>query len=59
LTAEFGRGFTATNLRHMRAFFVAFPIQHSLRSESGPGRKLSQEDRWIRLVLDLLEGDER
>ncbi len=34
LTADFGKGFTATNLRHMRAFYVAFPIQHALRAES-------------------------
>ena len=40
LTAEFGRGFTATNLRHMRHFFLAFPIQHALRAEL-----VSQEPR--------------
>ncbi len=34
LTAEFGRGFTATNLSHMRAFHMAFPILHSVRAES-------------------------
>ncbi|MEK7475274.1 MAG: DUF1016 N-terminal domain-containing protein [Candidatus Coatesbacteria bacterium] len=39
LTADFGRGFTATNLRYMRAFYVAFPIQHAVRAESGHGRK--------------------
>ena len=38
LTADLGRGFTATNLRHMRAFCVAFPIQHALRAESGHSR---------------------
>lgn len=26
LTAEFGRGFDASNLRNMRQFFLAFPI---------------------------------
>ena len=26
LAAEFGRGFDATNLRHMRGFYLAFPI---------------------------------
>lgn len=33
LTAEFGRGFEATNLRHMRAFYRAFPIRDALRPE--------------------------
>ncbi len=33
LTAEFGRGFDATNLRHMRGFFLAFPIRDALRRE--------------------------
>ena len=33
LAAEFGRGFDATNLRHMRAFFLAFPIRDALRRE--------------------------
>ncbi len=39
LTADFGRGFTATNLRHMRAFYGAFPIQHAPRAELVRGRK--------------------
>jgi predicted nuclease of restriction endonuclease-like (RecB) superfamily len=34
LTAEFGRGFTATNLRYMRQFYLAFSIHHALRDES-------------------------
>ena len=33
LTAEFGKGFDATNLRHMRGFFVAFPIRDAVRRE--------------------------
>jgi predicted nuclease of restriction endonuclease-like (RecB) superfamily len=33
LTAEFGKGFDTTNLRHMRAFFLAFPIRDVLRRE--------------------------
>jgi len=33
LTAEFGRGFDERNLRHMRAFFLAFPIWDALRTE--------------------------
>jgi len=39
LTADIGRGFTARNLRHMRAFYVAFPIRHALRAELVHGRK--------------------
>ena len=34
LTAEFGRGFTATNLRYIRQFYRAFPIHHAPRDES-------------------------
>jgi predicted nuclease of restriction endonuclease-like (RecB) superfamily len=33
LAAEFGRGFDATNLRHMRAFYQSFPIRDALRRE--------------------------
>lgn len=33
LTAEFGRGFDVSNLRHMRGFFLAFPIRDALRPE--------------------------
>lgn len=33
LSAEFGKGFDATNLRHMRAFYLAFPIRDALRPE--------------------------
>jgi predicted nuclease of restriction endonuclease-like (RecB) superfamily len=39
LTAEYGRGFTPTNLRYMRQFYLAFPIHHALRDESETGRK--------------------
>ena len=42
LTAEFGRGFDATNLRHMRGFFLAFPIRDALRRElEKPEKNLS------------------
>lgn len=34
VTAEFGRALTATNLRYMRQFYLAFPIHHALRDES-------------------------
>lgn len=33
LTLEFGNGFTATNLRYMRQFYLAFPICHTLCDE--------------------------
>ena len=34
LMADFGRGFTATNLRYMRQFYQTFPIHHALRDKS-------------------------
>ena len=33
LTAEFGKGFDASNLRYMRLFYQAFPIRDALRHE--------------------------
>lgn len=33
LTAEFGNGFTQSNLRMMRQFYYMFPIRHALRVE--------------------------
>ena len=33
LSAEFGSGFTVTNLKLMRQFYLAFPIGHALRDE--------------------------
>lgn len=33
LTTQYGKGFDATNLRHMRAFYLAFPIRDALRRE--------------------------
>ena len=33
LTAEFGKGYTATNLKYMRSFYRAFPIRHAVRDE--------------------------
>lgn len=41
LTAEFGRGFTTTNLKYMRSFYVAFPIRHALRDESAAVVKMN------------------
>lgn len=33
LTAQHGKGFDATNLRHMRSFYLTFPIRDALRPE--------------------------
>ncbi len=33
LTSEFGKGFTVSNLRNMRQFYMTFPICDALRSE--------------------------
>lgn len=33
LTCDFGKGFTPTNLRYMRQFYLMFPIHHALRDE--------------------------
>ncbi len=34
LAAEFGKGFTYSNIKNMRQFFLTFQIRHALRSES-------------------------
>jgi predicted nuclease of restriction endonuclease-like (RecB) superfamily len=33
LTKDFGRGFTTSNIRYMRLFYLSFPIHHALRDE--------------------------
>lgn len=33
LTAEFGKGFDVSNLRHMRSFYFSFPIRDAVRRE--------------------------
>ena len=33
LTEEFGKGFTVTNLKYMRQFYISFPNGHALRGE--------------------------
>lgn len=33
LVAEFGKGFTTTNLRYMRQFYLAFSIHHAVRDK--------------------------
>jgi sulfur relay (sulfurtransferase) DsrC/TusE family protein len=33
LTADYGKGFTVTNLKYMRQFYTQFPIRHALRDD--------------------------
>ena len=33
LTKRFGKGFTETNLRYMRQFYLTYPIHHAVRDE--------------------------
>ncbi len=33
LTSQYGNGYTLTNLKYMRQFYLAFPIGHALRDE--------------------------
>jgi hypothetical protein len=65
LTADFGKGFTTTNLKYMRSFYVAFPIRHALRDESDRARKrnavrseLSPDLSWTHYQLPLGVGAE-
>ena len=49
LSAEFGRGFDASNLRHMLGFYQAFPICDALR------RELSWTHYRLLLRVDIAE----
>ena len=33
MTKDFGKGFTVTNLKYMRQFYLTFPNSHALRDE--------------------------
>ena len=33
MTEDFGKGFTSTNLKYMRQFYLDFPNGHALRGE--------------------------
>ncbi|MBM5811070.1 MAG: DUF1016 domain-containing protein [Gammaproteobacteria bacterium] len=58
LTADFGRGFTTTNLKYMRSFYVAFLIGHALRDDSAaPPTTLRLELSWTHYRLLLGVGD--
>jgi predicted nuclease of restriction endonuclease-like (RecB) superfamily len=56
LTAEFGSGFSLTNLKHFRQFYLAFPIGHTLCDQSVLGR-LSWSH--FRQLLRVSNGDAR
>ena len=43
LTKDFGRGFTTSNIRYMRLFYLSFPIHHALRDELRK-RAINQKD---------------
>ncbi|HYU34483.1 MAG TPA: PDDEXK nuclease domain-containing protein [Thermoanaerobaculia bacterium] len=53
LTTDFGKGFTTTNLKYMRSFYLAFPIRHALRDEFPA--TIRQELSWThyRLLLSV------
>ena len=38
LSAEFGKGFSSTNLKLFRQFYLAYPISHTVCDQSGLGR---------------------
>ncbi|MEA2604652.1 MAG: hypothetical protein QOF89_5644 [Acidobacteriota bacterium] len=50
LTQDLGRGYTTTNLRYMRQFYLVFPIHHALRdkSDSAGKRNVSRSKSAIR-----------
>ena len=54
LSSEFGRGFTATNLRYMRQFYLTFPIHHAPRDESSA---LSPDLSWTHYRLLIAVDD--
>lgn len=45
LTADFGKGFTVSNIKNMRQFFLYFPIRHALRGESTPDSKAKTREK--------------
>jgi predicted nuclease of restriction endonuclease-like (RecB) superfamily len=51
LTQDFGKGFTITNVKYMRQFYLNFPIRHALRDELG----------WThyRLIMKVLDKNAR
>jgi predicted nuclease of restriction endonuclease-like (RecB) superfamily len=47
LTAEFGRGFTETNLRYMRLFYFSFENLNALRSQSSSAIHHALRDEFL------------
>ncbi len=43
LTSEFGKGFTETNLKYMRQFYLTYPKLYAVRRESEKGHALRDE----------------
>jgi len=54
LTHDFGKGFTVTNLKYMRQFYLTFPISHAVRDQSDMSA-LRPELSWThyRLLLKV------
>ncbi|TAN42561.1 MAG: DUF1016 domain-containing protein [Nitrospirae bacterium] len=50
LTSDFGKGFTETNLRYMRSFYMSFEIHHAVRDESLSVQKIDAVRRELPLV---------
>ena len=53
LSAEFGKGFSATNLKMFRQFYLAFPMGHTLCDQSGLGRLSWSHFRNLLRVEDV------
>ncbi|MBM2815531.1 MAG: putative cytoplasmic protein [Ignavibacteria bacterium] len=51
LTFEYGKGFTITNLKYMRQFYLLFPISHSLRDRTSSLRKSKEDNPTIGIIL--------
>ena len=48
LTTDFGKGFTVTNIKFMRLFYIAFPIGHALRDQLPAEKKQLQISHSLR-----------
>lgn len=62
LTREYGNGFSSTNLRYFRQFYLAFPIHHALRDKSNTiSHAVRGELSWThyRLLMKVENKDAR
>lgn len=48
LSLDFGKGFTTTNIKYMRLFYIAFPIGHALRDQLLAEKKQLQISHSLR-----------